>query len=157
MPFLETTSHVRGDPWGKKKQRGGFNSLCEQTVDTVTHHIQTNLQQTKHKWGQTERQRGKTRRWATVTVNFTVLAFRDPSFCAFSSCCVSCWHHKARGTKPWEEAAGGAVMAIRVPASSPFTVLLRENRLLKQKVPEADTRIHPLPATNQSLHTVKAV
>lgn len=57
MPFLETTSHVRGDPWGKKKkQRGGFNSLCEQTVDTVTHHIQTNLQQTKHKWGQTERE-----------------------------------------------------------------------------------------------------
>lgn len=33
------------------------------------------------------------------------------------------WDHTARGTRPGEEAAGGAVMAIRAPGVSPFTAL----------------------------------
>ena len=43
--------------------------------------------------------------------------------------------HTARGTKPAEEAAGGAVMAVRRPGSSPFTVLLQKHKrgTLKQK------------------------
>lgn len=36
--------------------------------------------------------------------------------------------HTVRGTKPGEEAAGGAVMAVRVPGLSPFTVLLEKKR-----------------------------
>lgn len=36
--------------------------------------------------------------------------------------CVG-WGHTVRGSRPGGEAAGGAVMAVRVPVSSPFTVL----------------------------------
>lgn len=38
------------------------------------------------------------------------------------------YHHTARGTKPAEVAAGGAVMAVRVPGFSPFTVLLQKKQ-----------------------------
>lgn len=45
------------------------------------------------------------------------------------------YRHTARGTKPAEVAAGGAVMAVRVPGFSPFTVLLQKNRVtLKQEI-----------------------
>lgn len=37
------------------------------------------------------------------------------------------------GTKPWEEAAGATVMAVRAPGFSPFTGLLNEENT-KNKV-----------------------
>lgn len=46
-----------------------------------------------------------------------VLAFVFQMFCMFVHC------HTVRGTKPGEEAAGGAVMAVREAGFSPFPFL----------------------------------
>lgn len=179
--------HLCTSKWANSRYRNTWN------IQTGSHNY---IRDEARVSSQDNRECEKMRRGPGVTVHpqsFTVLAICVPSLCGtfsfemwFSSRRTGvCWvgfkvgyRHTARGTKPGEDAAGGAVMAVRVPGFSPFTDLLQKKQTKKKNrvtlnqeglwlaeimaileprshVPYFNTWINPLPATNNIMSRIK--